>query len=517
MGDCVAPPDKDDEGKKTSADPEAKEPDPAAEEDGTAVKPQEGESPETEPDRKDDAAKAPELDPADAEVDGRPADVADRDEPGQDVDDPDEPAETDSGERIGDPVLEEPADATAEAAPKQSEPVTRAGAPPPAPPPPAPASGGRFWTALLGTLIGVAVGAGAVWYVLQQMPREPDAAVVSTLDRQEEEIAAQSDTLAVLEGEIQALREELAGDDLAAVETLRGEIEARLDEALAGLGERLDTMNSRLGEVGGRVDDVAARLDEGEARIAELEARPIADPETANQTLREEVADMRAEVEQATEDARAQVETMRNELAEAAAATQAEIEAAERRAAELEAEARERAAAVEAEAEEAARAAAAQAALAQIDAALDSGEPYAEVLAELSANAEAEVPEALAAPAETGVPTLGDLRESYPDAARAALGASRVATAEGDPGSRVLAFIRTQTGARSLTPQEGDTPDAVLSRAEAALAAGDLRAALTELEALPEGGREAMQDWIDSAEVRAQAAAAADTLSEGNN
>jgi hypothetical protein len=80
-----------------------------------------------------------------------------------------------------------------------------------------------------------------------------------------------------------------------------------------------------------------------------------------------------------------------------------------------------------------------------------------------------------------------------------------------------MAFFRTQTQARSLTPQEGDTPDAVLSRAEAALAEGNVAAALAELEALPDDGRAAMQVWIDSAEARAAAVSAAGSLSQGMN
>ena len=126
----------------------------------------------------------------------------------------------------------------------------------------------------------------------------------------------------------------------------------------------------------------------------------------------------------------------------------------------------------------------------------------------------AEVPEALAALAETGVPTRAALAESFPEAARAALAAAR---AEAGEGASVSAFLRSQLGMRSLTPRAGDDPDAVLSRAEAALAEGRLSDALAEIEALPETARAAMADWAAQARSRADALVAAEALSAAMN
>ena len=80
------------------------------------------------------------------------------------------------------------------------------------------------------------------------------------------------------------------------------------------------------------------------------------------------------------------------------------------------------------------------------------------------------------------------------------------------PADRFTAFLRRQTNARSLAPREGNDPDAILSRAEAALSSGDLPAALTELDALPENARAAMDGWIADASARADALAAAADL-----
>ena len=68
--------------------------------------------------------------------------------------------------------------------------------------------------------------------------------------------------------------------------------------------------------------------------------------------------------------------------------------------------------------------------------------------------------------------------------------------------SRLTSFLRSQSGARSLTPHEGTDADAVLSRAEAALREGQIKAALAELAGLPPAGAELMKPWIADATRR---------------
>ncbi len=164
---------------------------------------------------------------------------------------------------------------------------------------------------------------------------------------------------------------------------------------------------------------------------------------------------------------------------------------------------------------QAAHAAALRAARARLAAALESGQPFAEALAELAELSGRTPPEALAAAAETGIPTLNDLQSAFPDAARAALSASVAALVEAGRIGRFEGFLRSQLGTRSLAPKEGDDPDAVLSRAEAALKAGDLSAALAEIAALPEAGQREMAPWLAEAERRRQALAAAEAMSAG--
>lgn len=142
--------------------------------------------------------------------------------------------------------------------------------------------------------------------------------------------------------------------------------------------------------------------------------------------------------------------------------------------------------------------------LGRLQSALETGAPYGAALPTLGI----EAPAVLAAHAETGLPTLAALKDSFPQAARRALDAARRADTGAGWGTRLISFLGSQTGARALGPRDGTGPDAVLSRAEAALAAGDLATSLTELAALPETGRAAMQDWLDQATTRQAAEAA---------
>ena len=151
-------------------------------------------------------------------------------------------------------------------------------------------------------------------------------------------------------------------------------------------------------------------------------------------------------------------------------------------------------------AELAAETAAKQAALSHVRAAFESGAPLGPALEGLRSMG-ADIPAALANAADT-VPTLLSLQEAFADPARAALDASIRADMGDGWASRLTSFLRTQSGARSLTPQEGTDPDAVLSRAEAALRSGQIKVALTELAGLPPAGADAMAPWIADATRR---------------
>jgi hypothetical protein len=278
-------------------------------------------------------------------------------------------------------------------------------------------------------------------------------------------------------------------DPSAALGTLRDELAPQISDAATAASQAAD-----------RLGALDAQLSTLTTRVEELAQRPApAGLDTAS--LDAELADFRAELSAAVDDARANVVAAQEEAARIAQEA-AEAAAARETAAAEEAEA------TRAAAEAAAAAAARQAAQTSILAALDSGEPYAQHLEGL------DIPAALSAPAADGVPTLTQLVDSYPEAARAALDASIRASVDGTAMDRFTAFLRVQTGARSLEPRDGDDPDAVLSRAEAALRTGNLAQALAELDALPEAGQAAMAGWTQSARTRLDALEAAQGLTQ---
>ncbi len=339
---------------------------------------------------------------------------------------------------------------------------------PPPPPPPRKRRGG--WLALLlGGVGAAALGAGATFYLLPQLPArwQPAAAMIAASD------AAQAERLAAVQAELGALQASIpAAPDLGPLQT-----------ALAGL----------------------------DARLAALEARPVAsvaDTGPAIEALQGELAAIRTELAQGATGTQATTA----EIAAAAADASARIVAAEAEAAALRAKAEADAVALRAEAEAAASKAQARAAVAQLGAALDSGAPLAAPLAALGA-AGITVPAALSA----DVPSLAALRDGFTPAARAALAAARTA----DPGASLMdrlgSYLLAQTGARSLEAREGDDADAVLSRAEAALATGDVEGALAAISALPEAGRAELANWAALAERRVAATQALAALAQGLN
>ena len=183
--------------------------------------------------------------------------------------------------------------------------------------------------------------------------------------------------------------------------------------------------------------------------------------------------------------------------------------------AELES-AREQAAEIENNAEAAARAATGRASLARIQSGMETGAPLGEALDDLAAALQADVPAALTA-VRDGTPTLAALQSDFPALARAALATARAEGVFGEAEGGFASFLRNQFDVRSVAPKDGDGTDAILSRAEATLRHGRLTDALAEVGALPEVARAELSDWIALAEARADALAAAGTLSTSLN
>ncbi len=267
-----------------------------------------------------------------------------------------------------------------------------------APPPPPPArSGGSIAVPLFfGGVIAALAGFAVSRFVFPDgWPGQGDTqAVLADLRTAAD---AQTARIAELESALAALRDDVGAvpDPTAAIQSVREELGAQIADAATAASQATD----RLGALTARVEELAQRPSPAGLDPASLDA---------------ELAQFRADLSAAVDEARANVVTAQEEAA--AIARQAAEEAAAREAA-----AAEEAEATRAAAQAAAEAAARQAALTSILAALDSGAPFADQLAGLAG---ADVPAALSAPAADGVPTLTELVDSFPEAARAALDAS---------------------------------------------------------------------------------------------
>jgi hypothetical protein len=296
---------------------------------------------------------------------------------------------------------------------------------------------------------------------------------------------------------------EVTTQQLSAFEQRLAEQDRKLAALTApdpGLADRLAALEQRLDTLPAAGADPAA-LDALRAEIATL--RDAAPPAPDLSPLQAELAALKAELAAIPRES-----GVAQELEAMKAAAEAERAAAEARAEALRAEAES----MRAGAEAAARAAIGQGVVLRVQAALDTGGPFDVALTDLG-TAGITVPPDLAAHA-TGVPTLAELQAGFADAARAALAATMKPEEGAGLADRVTGFLKAQTGLRSTAPREGDTPDAVLSRAEAALRGGDLPATLAELDTLPPEATAALAGWRALADTRAAAAAALAALAQ---
>ena len=162
---------------------------------------------------------------------------------------------------------------------------------------------------------------------------------------------------------------------------------------------------------------------------------------------------------------------------------------------------------------QAAKAATLQSAVARIVSALSTGQPFEAAIADLESAGTEDVPPALVDTAASGVVTIANLQDRFTDNARAALAAARAAAPASESGG-IGGFFKQQLGARSVAPREGNDPDAVLSRAEAAIKDGRFDDALTELKSLPDAAREPLSEWLKDAQARQDAQNAVQSLTQ---
>jgi hypothetical protein len=334
---------------------------------------------------------------------------------------------------------------------------------------------GGFVPLVLGGIVAAGIGVGSAGYIFPNgLPFGPKPAdYTSAIEEQSSRIDALSAELAAKPAfDASALQASIA-DATSAVTAAQEQITG-VAETVAAFEERLTTL-----EALPREDGISQQMENALKEMrAELNQQNAA-------------LEQMAPVEGELNDMRAALDAQKGELVTMIAEAQATKQ----------------------DAEKTARDTLARAGVTRILVALESGAPFADALAEVEANSDIAIPEALAQTAADGVPTLASLGDAYPNAAREALAAVR----SEDTGGGVSSFLTRQLGVRSVAPREGDDPDAILSRVGAAVDEGRISDALEIADALPEGAKAPLAEWMAQANLRLSAAREAETLATSLN
>jgi uroporphyrinogen-III synthase len=364
--------------------------------------------------------------------------------------------------------------------------------PPPAPPPVQVRRGlGVFGAFVIGLVTAVIVLAGAVI----SLPFWPEQ--VQVLWRGQAVIPP-APTPALDLQSVQAAANAVAN---AAVETARRDLTARLDD----LEKRLRAMSAVAAEKPTGSDPAVAEL---RSRVEALEGRPAAAPPTGTPAAPpampageadKEIAVLRAEIttlhtalqalDQSVTGQREQTKALGDALGARNTGEQKALVAA--------------------------RASAVIGVAARLSAALDSGLPFAADLTLLAPLAQGdakltEVAAALQPYAQAGVASRAALAASFPAVAKAALADD---VADDSFGERLLGKVRGIVSLRRVGDDvPGDSAEAKLAHAEAALDAGDLAKAVDLVKSLPPQTARATSAWLARAEAHLAAKRAIDAL-----
>lgn len=280
----------------------------------------------------------------------------------------------------------------------------------------------------------------------------------------------------------------------AAVETARRDLNARLDD----LEKRLRALSATAAEKPTGSDQAVADL---RTRVETLEGRPAAAPPAGMPAVEadKEMAVLRAEIvtlhtalqalDQSVTGQREQTKVLADALGARTAGEQKALVAA--------------------------RASAVIGVAARLSAALDSGLPFAADLTLLAPLAQGdakltEVAAALQPYGQAGVASRTALAASFPAVAKAALADD---VADDSFGERLLGKIRSIVSLRRVGDDvPGDSAEAKLARAEAALDAGDLAKAVDLVKSMPTQTAKATSAWLARAEAHLAAKRAIDAL-----
>eukprot|EP00873_Tetraselmis_striata_P031828 jgi/Tetstr1/452092/TSEL_039128.t1 len=302
-------------------------------------------------------------------------------------------------------------------------------------------------TAGAGALVGLALAYGLAsfgFWPQQQGQGEALAQIDARATRLENAIASRETESQEIIDRINALETEIAAIDPASTDGLAaqsdlnalsgqiGELSSRIDALAAGAsGDEVAQVADTLSELSTRIDDLAGRLDAVEPQVADIQ--PVIE---AAQTRLDDL--------------------------DARIASQSDFEA------------------VAAERDRATRL---PAALGALEAAIASGQPFAAQLASVETLLpDLEISSQVRTAANGGVPSAGGLLDQL----RTAIPEILAARPRDEQAGWAQTLLDQAASAIALRPTDGDTPQALVGRTEAALAAGDLQAARTAFSALPD-------------------------------
>lgn len=123
-----------------------------------------------------------------------------------------------------------------------------------------------------------------------------------------------------------------------------------------------------------------------------------------------------------------------------------------------------------------------------------------------------DVPRVLQDVAKTGLPSLEDIKLSFPALAHMTIKAENQSIGTGSTSKKIISFLKSQVTIRSLSPHEGDGVDAILSRIQAALNMNDITAVIYETNSLSDGAKLVMKNWIKDVKLRVAVTDALDEL-----
>lgn len=310
-----------------------------------------------------------------------------------------------------------------------------------------------------------------------------------------DQIAALQDQIATIDtGEAGAAAERVATleDDMADLAATVAELERAVpstgaagDQAVADLRSRIDALEARLGQAEGLGEDIAAlagRLGAAEQQIA------AGRQETTG--LTDDVVSLSGQV--------GALSTRVDALAEAVDQLQQRIASTEDRRMQAATLART---------------------VAQLDAAIEQGEPLGDLLdglrgLEVADPAASQAVEELEPLESAGVPSVAALRSSFDAITSRIVHAARAPDSGGlleQAAGNLMSLVTVRPVGADV---EGDGAAARVARAEAALGEGDLAAAVAELQELDGAAAAAAAPWLAEARQRLAAEAALNKLQE---